>query len=61
MAEGIPSTGQNEIVIQNLIKDFGDVLAVNGLNLEIKQGEKFGFLGPNGAGKSTTINILCGY
>ena len=52
--------GQNEIVIKDLVKDFGDVKAVNGLNLEIKKGEMFGFLGPNGAGKSTTINILCG-
>lgn len=60
MAEGISSTGQNEIVIKDLVKDFGDVLAVNGLNLEIKKGEMFGFLGPNGAGKTTTISILCG-
>ena len=52
--------GQNEIVIKDLVKDFGDVKAINGLNLEIKKGEMFGFLGPNGAGKSTTINILCG-
>ncbi len=52
--------GQNEIVIKDLEKNFGDVKAVNGLNLEIKKGEMFGFLGPNGAGKSTTINILCG-
>ena len=60
MADGISSTGQTEIVIKDLVKDFGDVLAVNGLNLEIKKGELFGFLGPNGAGKTTTISILCG-
>ncbi len=54
------SNGQNDIVINGLVKKFGDVTAVNKLNLEIKKGELFGFLGPNGAGKSTTIKILCG-
>ena len=51
---------ENEIVIRDLVKRFGDVTAVNGLNLEIRKGELFGFLGPNGAGKTTTISILCG-
>ncbi len=51
---------QNEIVIHDLVKKFGDVTAVNGLNLEIRKGELFGFLGPNGAGKTTTISMLCG-
>lgn len=50
----------SEIIIEGLVKRFGDVTAVNGLNLEIKKGEFFGFLGPNGAGKTTTISILCG-
>jgi ABC-2 type transport system ATP-binding protein len=49
-----------EIVIKDLVKHYGDVKAVNGLSLDIKKGEMFGFLGPNGAGKTTTINILCG-
>lgn len=52
--------GKNEIVVKDLVKNFGDVTAVNKLNLEIKKGELFGFLGPNGAGKTTTISILCG-
>jgi ABC-2 type transport system ATP-binding protein len=52
--------GQNEIVINDLVKQFDDITAVNGLNLEILKGEMFGFLGPNGAGKTTTINMLCG-
>jgi ABC-2 type transport system ATP-binding protein len=43
-----------------LIKRYGDVLAVNGLDLEVKRGECFGLLGPNGAGKTTTIEILEG-
>jgi ABC-2 type transport system ATP-binding protein len=51
---------RDEIVIKDLVKDFGDVKAVNGLNLEIRKGEMFGFLGPNGAGKTTTISMLCG-
>ena len=48
------------IIIKDLVKQFEDVTAVNGLNLEIKKGELFGLLGPNGAGKTTTINVLCG-
>jgi ABC-2 type transport system ATP-binding protein len=48
------------IVIKNLTKRFDDITAVNGLSLEIRKGEMFGFLGPNGAGKTTTINMLCG-
>ena len=51
---------QNEIVIKDLVKKFDDITAVDGLNLEIRKGEMFGFLGPNGAGKTTTISMLCG-
>ncbi|MDE1855311.1 MAG: ATP-binding cassette domain-containing protein [Candidatus Micrarchaeota archaeon] len=53
---------QNEyaIEIENLVKKFGDLTAVNGISLKIKKGEIFGLLGPNGAGKSTTINMLLG-
>ena len=51
---------ENAIVIEGLVKRFGDILAVDDLNLEIKRGELFGLLGPNGAGKSTMINILSG-
>ncbi len=48
------------ISIQGLVKRFEDVTAVDGLDLEVSQGELFGLLGPNGAGKTTTINILAG-
>ncbi len=48
------------IDIENLEKRFGDAAALQGLTLQIADGELFGLLGPNGAGKSTTINILCG-
>ncbi len=51
---------KNAIQINNLFKRFVDVTAVDGLSLNIKEGEIFGLLGPNGAGKSTTINILSG-
>jgi len=44
----------------NLTRKFGDLTAVDSLNLEIHPGEIFGFLGPNGAGKTTTIKMLTG-
>jgi len=46
--------------VDGLTKSFGDVKAVDGLALEIRRGEIFGFLGPNGAGKTTTIKMMCG-
>lgn len=48
------------LVIKNLEKSYGNFKALNGLNLEIKKGEIFGFIGPNGAGKSTTMKIISG-
>ncbi len=41
--------------IEGLVKNYGDIRALDGLNLEVKRGQVYGFLGPNGAGKSTTI------
>ena len=46
--------------IKNLVKSYDQVQALRSLNLEIAQGELFGFVGPNGAGKTTTIKILAG-
>lgn len=46
------------IKTQGLTRWFGDLVAVNDLNLEVEKGEIFGFLGPNGAGKTTTIRML---
>jgi ABC-2 type transport system ATP-binding protein len=43
---------------ENLTKKFGNATAVEGLNLDVKEGEVFGFLGPNGAGKTTTVRML---
>ena len=48
------------IRIEGLVKKFGDVVAVDGLDLEVARGECFGLLGPNGAGKTTTVEILEG-
>ncbi len=48
------------VQIHSLVKSYGSVAAVRGVDLEIEQGEVFGFLGPNGAGKSTTIRCLLG-
>ena len=50
----------NSVVVESLVKRFGDFVAVDCINLEVRKGEVFGFLGPNGAGKSTTIRMLCG-
>jgi ABC-2 type transport system ATP-binding protein len=50
----------SSVVIEDLVKQFGDFVAVNHISLETRKGEIFGFLGPNGAGKSTTIRMLCG-
>ncbi len=48
------------IKAHGLTKRFGDIIAVDGVDLLVKSGEIFGFLGPNGAGKTTTINMLIG-
>jgi ABC-2 type transport system ATP-binding protein len=45
---------------RNLVKRYGDVVAVDGLDLQVEMGECFGLLGPNGAGKTTTVEILEG-
>ncbi|MGG7076641.1 ABC transporter ATP-binding protein [Clostridium sardiniense] len=48
------------IEIKDLVKKYGDFLAVDNISLKIEKGRIYGLLGPNGAGKSTTINIICG-
>ncbi len=46
--------------IRNLVRYYGDLLAVDNLTLQVRKGEVFGFLGPNGAGKTTSIRMMCG-
>ena len=48
------------IVIRNLVKRFGTVVAVNGLNMDVYRGEIYALLGPNGAGKTTTVRMIMG-
>ena len=47
------------IKVENLVKRFGGITAVNNISFNVEEGTIFGFLGPNGAGKTTTISILC--
>src|SRR5215208_4312113 len=49
---------QEGIQVEGLVRQFKDVRAVAGIDLEIEPGEIYGFLGPNGAGKSTTVHML---
>ena len=46
--------------VNDVTKKFGSVTALDGISLEVRQGEIYGFIGPNGAGKTTTIRILLG-
>jgi ABC-2 type transport system ATP-binding protein len=47
------------VLTSGLVRRFGSFTAVDGLNLEVRRGEIYGFLGPNGAGKSTLLRVLC--
>jgi len=60
-AERAGTDTDNDPAVQtlNLSRKFGDLTAVDGIDLNIKKGELFALLGPNGAGKTTTINMLC--
>ncbi len=49
------------IEVKNLVKKYGEHLAVDDLSFTVEEGRIYGFLGPNGAGKSTTMNIITGY
>ncbi|TMQ70919.1 MAG: ABC transporter ATP-binding protein [Candidatus Eisenbacteria bacterium] len=54
------TTSESALLCRGLVKRYGDVTAVAGLDLDVRAGECFGLLGPNGAGKTTTIEILEG-
>ncbi len=51
---------ENIITVKNLLRRFGDFIAVDHTSFDVKKGEIFGLLGPNGAGKTTTFRMLCG-
>jgi ABC-2 type transport system ATP-binding protein len=52
-------SGGSAITTEGLVREFAGNVAVDGLDLDIRQGEIYGFLGPNGAGKTTTVRVLC--
>ena len=51
-------SANNGIEVEGLVREFKEIHAVDGIDLEVKPGEIYGFLGPNGAGKSTTVHML---
>jgi ABC-2 type transport system ATP-binding protein len=51
---------ETALEIRNLVRYYGDLLAVDNLTLQVRKGEVFGLLGPNGAGKTTSIRMMCG-
>jgi len=58
----VPQATQSDLAIRarGLTKDFGNVVAVNNVDLDVPKSRIYGFLGPNGSGKSTSIRMLCG-
>src|SRR3984893_10931516 len=57
---GTDNSATPALVTRDLVRVFGQKMAVNHLNLTVQRGEFFGFLGPNGAGKSTSIKMMVG-
>ena len=51
-------TNDYAVLAEGLVRNFGDVRAVDGIDLTVPKGEVYGFLGPNGAGKTTVVRIL---
>jgi len=56
----VPDQHNIALEVRNLVRRYGDLIAVDQLSFEVKRGEIFGFLGPNGAGKTTAIRMMCG-
>ena len=52
--------GEPIILVRDLRKRYGDLVAVDGISFEVAEGEVFGILGPNGAGKTTTLEMIEG-
>ncbi len=53
-----PSDDETLVSARGLVKSFGDLIAVDGIDVDVRRGEAFGFLGPNGAGKSSTMRMI---
>ncbi len=61
MAMAVSEDGDEEVIqVRNLVRRFGDFVAVDRVSFSVRRGEVFGLLGANGAGKSTTFRMLCG-
>src|SRR3954462_1509630 len=60
MAASTPSSSDLVIDVAGVTKRFGNKTVVNGIDLQVRRGEIYGFLGPNGSGKTTFIRMLCG-
>ena len=58
---GEPMSSEPMIVVERLVKEFGEVRAVNDVSLEIAAGEFFSMLGPSGCGKTTTLRVIAGF
>ena len=58
-ADGASAGRPPAVSVRGLVKRYGEVEAVRGIDFDVSAGETFGFLGPNGAGKTTTIGVLC--
>ena len=57
----MPPDGVPDIIVTGLTKRYGDVVAVDDIDLEISQGEFFTLLGPSGSGKTTTLRLIAGF
>jgi len=59
LTSDVATTVDSAVTAEGLVRTFDGTTAVDGLDLDVRQGEIYGFLGPNGAGKSTTVRMLC--
>jgi branched-chain amino acid transport system permease protein len=58
---GDKTAGHKTLSLRNIVLSFGNVRAIDGLDLDVKPGQVHGLIGPNGSGKTTTLNVISGY
>ena len=58
---GDKTAGDKTLSLRNIVLSFGNVRAIDGLDLDVKPGQVHGLIGPNGSGKTTTLNVISGY